>query len=389
MESTHTTMTKKIYFDNAATTPLDPEVIKTMTQIMEESYGNPSSIHADGRKARTLIESARKIVAGNLNCSVSEIFFTSCGTESNNTALKCAVRDLGVKRIISSRIEHHCILHTLDRLATEGVQVDYCKIQPTGEIDYNDLARLLDEGDHKTMVTIMHANNELGTFNNIARISDMCVTHEALFHTDTVQTIGYRKIDLTEIKIHFLTGSAHKFYGPKGAGFLYINGENSIKPFIDGGSQERNMRAGTENIYGICGLAKAMELACDNMDERVAKIKAVNIHARAQLKAAFPDIKFNGPESVEGGLEKVLNVVFPKCSKSDMLMLHMDIAGICASGGSACSSGSDVGSHVIQELSKVLPEPITGKPVRLSFSHKNTIEEVDYLVEKLKGVFSC
>jgi cysteine desulfurase len=389
METTSTTMTKKVYFDNAATTPMDPEVIKTMTQVMEENYGNPSSIHADGRKARTLIESARKIVAGNLNCSVSEIFFTSCGTESNNTALKCAVRDLGVERIISSRVEHHCILHSLDRLKEEGVQVDYVKIQATGEIDYADLTRLLEEGEHKTMVTLMHANNELGTFNNIARISDLCVANEALFHTDTVQTIGYRKMDLTEIKIHFLTGSAHKFYGPKGAGFLYINGENQIKPFIDGGSQERNMRAGTENIYGIVGLAKAMEIACDNMEDRVAHIKAVNVHARAQLKAAFPDIIFNGPATVEGGLEKVLNVVFPKCSKSDMLMLHMDIAGIAASGGSACSSGSDVGSHVIQEISKASAEPITGKPVRLSFSHKNTIEEVDYLVEKLKAVFGC
>ena len=382
-----TTMTKRIYFDNAATTPMDPEVIATMTKVMQENFGNPSSIHADGRISRTLIESARKVVANRLNCSLSEIFFTSCGTESNNTALKCAVRDLGVTRIISSSIEHHCILHTLDRLEKEGVQVDYCKIQSTGEVDYDELAKLLSGSDQKTLVTLMHANNELGTLNNIARISDLCVEHNALFHTDTVQTVGYRKIDLTQIKVHFLTGSAHKFYGPKGIGFLYVNGENQIKPFIDGGSQERNMRAGTENIYGICGLAKALDLACDNMDERVAKIKELNMHMRTRLKEAFPEIRFNGPATVEGSLEKVLNVAFPPSSKSDMLMLHMDIAGICASGGSACSSGSEVGSHVIKGISEVSDTPITGKPVRFSFSHKNTIEEIDYLVEKLQAVF--
>ncbi len=380
------TMTKRIYFDNAATTPLDPAVIETMTKVMQENFGNPSSIHADGRKSRTLIESARKIVANRLKCSVSEIFFTSCGTESNNTALKCAVRDLGVQRIISSPLEHHCILHTLDRLEKEGVQIDYCKIQPTGEVDYTDLEALLAADSKKTLVSLMHANNEVGTMNNIAKISTICAANSALFHTDTVQTIGFRNIDLTEIKVHFLTGSAHKFYGPKGIGFLYINGENQIKPFIDGGSQERNMRAGTENIYGICGLAKAMDLACEHMDERVAKIKELNIHARKQLSAAFEGLTFNGPATVEGGLEKVLNVNFPPSDKSDMLMLHIDIAGICASGGSACTSGSEVGSHVIAALSKAADKPVEGKPVRLSFSHKNTIEEIDYLVEKLKTV---
>jgi len=381
------TTTKRIYFDNAATTPLDPEVIETMTKVMRENYGNPSSIHADGRVSRTLIESARKVVAKSLKASVSEIFFTSCGTESNNTALKCAVRDLGVTRIISSPTEHHCILHTLDSLEVKGVQIDYCKIQSTGEVDYIDLDRLLQKGDQKTMVTLMHANNEIGTFNNIARISDLCVANDALFHTDTVQTMGFRNIDLTQIKIHFLTGSAHKFYGPKGVGFLYINGENQIKPFIEGGAQERNMRAGTENIYGICGLAKALELAIENMEERVAKIRMLNLHARKRLVEVFPDIRFNGPETIDGSLEKVLNVVFPPSSKSDMLMLHMDIAGICASGGSACSSGSEVGSHVIAALSEASDQPIVGKPVRLSFSHKNTIEEIDFLMEKLEGVF--
>ena len=378
------TQTKRIYFDNAATTPLDPAVIETMTRVMQENFGNPSSIHADGRKSRTLIETARKTVANALRCSVSEIFFTSCGTESNNTALKGSVRDLGVKRIISSPIEHHCILHTLDRLGEEGVQIDYCKIQATGEVDYKDLERLLTSSDDKTLVSLMHANNEVGTINNIARISTICAANNALFHTDTVQTIGYRDINLSEIKVHFLTGSAHKFYGPKGIGFMYVNGENQIKPLIDGGSQERNMRAGTENIYGICGLGKAIELAVENMEARTSKIYQLNSYAREQLTAHIEGISFNGPKTIEGGLEKVLSINFPPCDKSDMLMLHMDIAGVCASGGSACSSGSEVGSHVIAALSKV--SPIEGKPVRISFSHKNTFEEVDFLVEKLKGV---
>ena len=378
------TMTKRIYFDNAATTPLDPIVIDTMTQVMQNNFGNPSSIHADGRKSRTLIESARKVVANRIKCSVSEVFFTSGGTESNNTALKCSVRDLDVKRIISSKIEHHCILHTLDRLESNGVEVIYCDLQASGEVDYAALEAHLTSGDKKTLVSLMHANNEVSTLNDIEKISELCSTHDALFHTDTVQTIGYREIDLTKLKVNFLSGSAHKFYGPKGTGFLYINGDNQIKPLIDGGSQERNMRAGTENIYGICGLAKALDLACVNMNERVAKIRSLNQYAREQIKANFPDTTFNVPASVEGGLEKVLSINFPPCDKSEMLMLHMDIAGICASGGSACSSGSETGSHVIAALSAI--KPIEGKPVRLSFSHKNTIEEVDYFIEKLKGV---
>ncbi len=377
-------MDKRIYFDNAATTPLDPIVIETMTKVMQQNFGNPSSIHADGRKSRTLIESARKVVAHRIKCSVSEVFFTSGGTESNNTALKCSVRDLGVQRIISSRIEHHCILHTLERLESEGVEVVYCDVQATGEVDYAALEAHLGTGDKKTLVSLMHANNEVSTINDIAKISQLCQAHDAYFHTDTVQTIGYRELDLTKIKINFLSGSAHKFYGPKGTGFLYINGNNQIKPFMDGGSQERNMRAGTENIYGICGLAKALDLACDNMKTRVAHIKSLNQHAREQLKANFPEVTFNGPTSLGGGLEKVLSVNFPPSPKSEMLMLHMDIAGICASGGSACSSGSEKGSHVIATLSDV--SPIVGKPVRLSFSHKNTIEEVDFLIEKLKTV---
>ena len=377
-------MDKRIYFDNAATTPLDPIVIDTMTQVMQQNYGNPSSIHADGRKSRTLIESARKVVAHRIKCSVSEVFFTSGGTESNNTALKCSVRDLGVQRIISSRIEHHCILHTLERLEKQGVEVVYCDLQASGEVDYDALEAHLSTGDKKTLVSLMHANNEVSTINDIAKISELCQANEAFFHTDTVQTIGYRELDLTKTKINFLSGSAHKFYGPKGTGFLYINGNNQIKPLLDGGSQERNMRAGTENIYGICGLAKALDLACDNMSERVAKIKSLNKHAREQLKANFPGVTFNGPNSLEGGLEKVLSVNFPPGPKSEMLMLHMDIAGVCASGGSACSSGSEKGSHVIAALSELTK--IEGKPVRLSFSHKNTIEEVDYLVEKLKSV---
>ena len=373
---------QRIYLDNAATTPVCNEVVQLMADTLREVYGNPSSIHSEGRKARTVIEQARKTVANYLNCSIGEIFFTSGGTESNNTALRCSVRDLGVKRIITSKIEHHCILHTLGSLEKENaITVEYVQLQASGETDYEHLRSLLEQGDEKTLVSIMHSNNEIGVINNIQKIADLCEEAGAFFHTDTVQTIGFRPFDLNKTKVSFLSGSAHKFYGPKGVGFLYINGNQKINPLLEGGSQERNMRAGTENIYGIAGLAKALELANEEMKERIQQLANLKNHFIDKVKS-IPGVSFNGLESQEQ-MEKVLSINFPASDKSDLLLLHLDMAGISASGGSACSSGSDIGSHVMQELSA---KPL-GKTIRFSFSHKNTIEEIDYVIGKLEELY--
>nr|HQU60568.1 cysteine desulfurase family protein [Saprospiraceae bacterium] len=274
----------RIYFDNAATTPLDPEVIEVMVQAMRDNFGNPSSIYAEGRTARAAIEQARKQVAHYLGASIGEIFFTSGGTESNNMALKNAVRDLGVRRIISSPIEHHCVLHSLDALKRLGqVEVAFVRLDEKGRVDKEHLAELLQSGEAKTMVSLMHSNNEIGTMIDMEEVSRLCREQGALFHSDTVQTMGYYPFDLSKTPVSFLSGSAHKFYGPKGCGFIYINGDNIIKPFVDGGSQERNMRGGTENIYGILGLAKALSLAYDNLEARRAQTKSVRDYLRQQL----------------------------------------------------------------------------------------------------------
>jgi|APTNR8051073442_1049403.scaffolds.fasta_scaffold05277_4 cysteine desulfurase len=371
----------RVYFDNAATTPLDPLVIETMAEAMRENFGNPSSIHAEGRKARAAIEQARKAVARSLNASIGEIFFTSGGTEANNTALKGAVRDLGVTRIISARTEHHCVLHSLDSLEKwNQVQVDYVKLDAQGRVDVDHLRQLLAAGNRKTMVSLMHANNEMGAMINLAEISALCREQGVLFHTDTVQTMGFYPIDLTAGPVSFLSGSAHKFHGPKGVGFIYINSENNIGPYIDGGAQERNMRGGTENLYGILGLARALELACDEMEARRAHIKALRDYLREQLTLAVPRISFNGDPDT--GHYKILSASFPPSEKADLLLFNLDIAGISASGGSACSSGADAGSHVIAALH---PDS-DRKTVRFSLSHLNTRDEVDYVAAQLRGM---
>ena len=366
----------RIYFDNAATTPLDERVITVMSDTMRELYGNPSSIHAEGRQVRALIERARKTIANALNASIGEIFFTSGGTESNNMALKCAVRDLGVQRVISSPLEHHCVLHTLDRLKAAGVAVEYVRVGACGTVDYDHLETLLQTGDTKTLVSLMHANNEIGTLLDLERTAALCDTYGAFLHSDTVQTVGHYPIDVDALNIQFLSGAAHKFHGPKGVGFIYINGNHLIQPFIDGGAQERNMRGGTENVYGIAGMAKAIELAYAELDERRAKIKELRTYMRERLTERFEGLAFNGAEQA---LYTVLSVSFPPSANTDMLLLSLDIAGISASGGSACSSGSDTGSHVIQALDQ---DP-TRKTIRFSFSHLNTREEVDRVVAEL------
>ena len=371
---------QRIYFDNAATTPIAPEVIDVMMDALRKLYGNPSSIHADGRNARAAIEEARKTVAKCLNASIGEIFFTSGGTESNNMILKNAVRDLGVQRIVTSAIEHHCVLHTAESLAhTQGVELIFVKIDEKGIVNLEDLAKILRGSDKKTMVSLMHSNNEIGTMIDLGKVGNICAENSAYFHSDTVQTLGYFPINVSKLNIHFLTGAAHKFHGPKGAGFLYINGDLALKPFIEGGSQERNMRGGTENIAGIVGLAKALELAHDDMEERHDEILGIRNYLKNRLLCEFEDIQFIG--DTEGSFHyKVLNVSFPPSPKAELLLFNLDISGISASGGSACSSGAEGGSHVLDALEI---DPMR-KCIRFSFSHYNTLQDVDFLIEKLR-----
>lgn len=373
-----------IYFDHAATTPLAPEVIEEMLPYMQEFYGNASSIHAMGRKSRTAIERARKIIAGHLNASIGEIFFTSCGTESSNMALTAAIRDLGVKHIISSPIEHHCVFHTIDTLEKYGsVQKHSVQLLPNGHIDLQHLEELLQSLQiGPTLVSLMHVNNEIGNILDLETVSSLCEQYGAFLHSDTVQTWGFQQIDVQKTKVHFLTGSAHKFHGPKGIGFIYINSDHPVQPMLFGGSQERNMRAGTENVYGIVGMAKAFDLAYANLEENQAHILGLKNKMMAALQAEIPDISFNG-DAAGNSSYKILNVAFPPSSNADLLLLNLDIAGICASGGSACSSGVDKGSHVLQALQG---EDSTTVNVRFSFSRYNTEKEVDIVVGKLKEI---
>ncbi|WP_367389552.1 cysteine desulfurase family protein [Lewinella sp. LCG006] len=374
---------KRIYLDNAATTPLDPQVIEAMTVVMQEVHGNPSSIHAEGRQARTTIEQARRTIAKHLNASIGEIFFTSGGTEANNMALKCAVRDLGVRRIISSPMEHHCVLHSLDSISKQSDQIEIVHVQlnEKGQVVLDHLRSLLADQSQKTMVALMHSNNEIGTMIDLQEIGTLCQEYGAYFHSDTVQTMGYYPIDVEATPISFLSGAAHKFYGPKGVGFIYINGDNIIQPYLDGGAQERNMRAGTENTYGIVGMAKALDLAYQERTEREQKIRSLRTYLCEELAKDFPDVEFNGDP--EGGHYKVLNLRFPASPKTELLLFNLDIAGISVSGGSACSSGTDTGSHVIRALRGDDDDAVN---IRVSFSHHNTQAEVDQLLGVLKRV---
>ncbi len=374
---------KRIYLDNAATTPIGEKARQEMKRVMDEVFGNPSSIHAEGRIAKTLIENARKIVANTISASLGEIFFTSCGTESNNMILNGAVRDLGVKRIISSPVEHHCVLHTLDYIKEHyGTEIIYLDVNKTAQADLDQLETLLQSSNVDTLVTLMHANNEVGTLSDIEKIGNLCKMYKAIFHTDTTQTIGHLAIDVNSCNIHFLTGSAHKFYGPKGIGFVYINNDHQIKPFIYGGSQERNMRAGTENVIGIAGLAAALEDINTHRDEWYNNLVELRQYFKEALEKSFNDIYFNGEQEALY-FPKILSISFPPSPKNEMLLLNLDIEGVSASGGSACSSGVETKSGVLDFIG----EPADRKTVRFSFSHKNRKEEIDYTVEKLKGIF--
>jgi len=370
---------ERIYLDNAATTSMDPAVLEAMMPYLTAKFGNPSSIYSYGRESRMAIENARKLVAKTLNAHPAEIFFTSGGTESSNTAITAAVRNLGCKHIISSVIEHHATSHTVEHMHKTGeAELSYVKILPNGHIDIADLEYLLSTIKEKCLVTLMHANNEIGNILDINAVGELCKKYNAIFHSDTVQTVGHYPFDLKNTPVHFITGAGHKFHGPKGVGILYINENIKISPFVHGGSQERNMRAGTENLYGIVGFAKALEIATNEYSTASAYIKDLKLYMMDQLKQHIPAVSFNG-DPLGSCLYAVLSASFPKTEKSEMILFNMDINNICASGGSACTSGADQGSHVIRAINNN-PNQVT---VRFSFCKHNTKAEIDLVINKL------
>lgn len=369
----------KVYLDNSATTPMDPEVFEAMTPYFMENYGNPSSIHSHGRQARSTIEKSRKKIADLLNTSPAEIFFTSGGTEADNTAILSTIESLGVKRAITSKLEHHAVLHTLEHVAkTKGIDLQYVNLDAEGRIDLAHLMSLLK--DTTAFVSLMHANNEIGNLNNIKKIGELVKEHGGYFHSDTVQAMGKYVHDLSVLKADFVVGAAHKIYGPKGSGFLYINHETKIAPFIHGGAQERNMRGGTENVAGIVGLAKALELSYRDMEQNRTYISNLKERMLVGLKDKIAGATFNGLSGhMNESLYSVINVGLPATDENDMLLFSLDIKGISASGGSACASGSNIGSHVLTALNV---DPERGA-IRFSFSKYTKPEEVDYAVDAL------
>lgn len=372
----------QIYLDNAATTPLDPEVIDVMVEAMKEHFGNPSSIHSHGRQVKTLVEKARKTVAHLLHATPAEIFFTSGGTEADNMAIVRSIEAYGIQHAITSPLEHHAVLHTFEQLEKDGkIQLHYVNIDEKGNVDLAHLEELLSSLP-KTLVSLMHANNEIGNLLDIKKVSALSKEYNALFHSDTVQTMGHYPHDLTDLKIDFITAAGHKFHGPKGVGFIYINSNNKIKPLIYGGAQERNMRGGTENVYGIVGIAKALEIAYRDMHKHQTYIQSLKDYMIEKLKENIPNVAFNGNIEADKSLYTVLNVSLPCTNMNDMLLFNLDIAGISASGGSACSSGSDIGSHVLRAIKADPNRP----SVRFSFSKYNTKEEIDITVAKLKEI---
>lgn len=376
---------KKVYLDSAATTQVRDEVIAEMQKALAECYGNPSSSHSFGRAAKTAVETARKTIAKYLNAQPSEIIFTSGGTEADNMILRCAVRDLGVQTVITTKIEHHAVLHTAEDLVKEhGISLQFVNLEDTGNPDLSHLEELLQKDDSKKLVSLMHVNNEIGNLVDIQKISEICTRNAALLHSDTVQSIGHYTWDLKQVPIDFLTAAAHKFHGPKGIGFAFIRKNSGLKPFISGGSQERGFRGGTESYHNIVGLEKAFVAAYDNLETEQAFVKALKRYFIETIQKAIPGVKFNG---LSGDLEQstytLVNVCLPiDAHKALMLLFHLDIKGIACSKGSACQSGSDQGSHVLTEI---LSEEDLKKPsIRFSFSKYNTKEELDYVIGVLQ-----
>ena len=375
---------KQIYLDNAATTPLDPEVFEAMKPFMLQDFGNPSSTHAHGRKVRAAIESSRKKIAELLNCTPGEIIFTSGGTEADNAILRSAVDTYSLKNIITSHIEHHAVTHTVEYLQQKrSVAVHHVELDEKGHVRLDHLESLL-KANKDAIVSLMHANNEVGNLLDLQRVSDMCEEYGAFFHSDTVQTMGHYSHNTKELKVCGMTGSAHKLNGPKGIGFMYIRKDRKIHSFMQGGAQERNMRGGTENVYGIVGIAKAMEIAYRDMDEHQKHITSLKSRMIEKLKEEIASIDFNGDSSnLERSLYTVLNVSLPESEEGEMLLFNLDLQGISASGGSACSSGATTGSHVLAALS---PGSKRGA-VRFSFGKFNTPEEIDFTVARLAEMY--
>lgn len=374
----------KIYLDNAATTPLDPEVFEAMKPFMLEDFGNPSSTHAHGRKVRAAIESSRKKIAELLNCTPGEIIFTSGGTEADNTLIISSIQTYGIQHAISTPIEHHAVTHTLETLEKKGVvQLHFVNLDSKGHVDLGHLETLLQQYPN-ALVSLMHANNEIGNLLDIQRVGELTEKYKAFFHSDTVQTMGHYRHDMKTLHVCGMTAAAHKFHGPKGAGFMYIRKDRKIGQYIHGGAQERNMRGGTENTYGIIGLAKAMEIAYRDMEEHQRYITGLKSRMIEKLKQEIPGVSFHGDsDNLERSLYTVLNVCLPESDENEMLLFNLDLQGISASGGSACSSGATTGSHVLGAL---YPGSKRGA-VRFSFSKYNTPEQIDFAVEKLAEIY--
>lgn len=373
---------KKVYLDNASTTQLHPEVIQEMTKVLSEDYGNPSSPHSFGRHAKSVLELSRKSIAKQLNASAQEIIFTSCGTEANNWILRSAVRDLNIQRIILSKIEHHAVLETVEFLQKEyNIQVEYVVVKPNGEIDITSLVDLL-SNEMKTLVSLMHVNNEIGTILDIDKAGRICQQHNALFHSDMVQSVGKLEIDLKVSPVDFMVASAHKFHGPKGIGFAFIKKNSGVQPLFHGGEQEKGLRAGTEGVHQIAGMAKALELSYANLNAGRNYIADLKNYLISQLEIEFPAFKINGSQD---GFYPILNILLPFTEAiSGMILFNLDMKGIAVSRGSACQSGSIKPSHVLAEM--LSDEDLKKPSLRISFSHFNTKEDVDLLITALKSI---
>ena len=376
---------KRVYLDNAASTPIAPEIIEMMSEMMKTNFANPSSVHSFGRESKIIVENARKSIANLLNTSPGSIFFTSGGTEADNMAIKCGIEDYKIKHAITSRISHHAVLYPLEDLAETGkIKLSYIDIDENGVVSLSHLKELL-KNNPRTFVSIMHANNEIGTIQDLKQIGEICKENNAIFHSDTVQTIAHFPFNMQELNIDFMAASAHKFHGPKGVGFIYISENIQIKPLLRGGAQERNMRAGTENVYGIAALAMAMEMAYEHLEEETKYIKGLKSYMIEKFKTEMPEVQFYGKcKDMDNSLYTVLSVNFPETDFAEMLLFNLDIMGISCSGGSACASGGTKGSHV---LTAIVPD--SKRPgIRFSFSKYNSKEEINYTIEKLKELFA-
>jgi len=375
----------KVYLDNAATTPMAKEVIDVMTEVMATTFGNPSSTHSFGRDAKSIIENARRTIGKYIHAEPKEIIFTSGGTEADNMAIICAVRDLGVKHIISSKIEHHAVEHSLDNVKDNlACKISHVKLDEKGNVNLDHLEELLSNSEDKVLVSLMHANNEIGTLLPLKEVGELCRKYKAYFHSDTVQTLSHYPINLEVLNVDFITCAAHKFHGPKGVGFLYKNKNIPMKPLIEGGAQERGMRGGTENISGIIGLTKAIELANVDMDEHISKVQALKSYMINELESKVGGVDIIGETDSDKSLYTVLNVFFPKFAKQDMLLFMLDLEGIACSGGSACTAGANAGSHVLKGINA----DATRQNVRFSFSRYTTKEEIDFTIQKIVKIIN-